>query len=344
MQLKPEQLRGHLAGGRLMPIYVVTGDEPLQIKETGDAIRNATRDQGFSVRELFEVNAAFDWAALSASADALSLFGDQRLFDLRIPNGKPGKEGGKALAAYAANPPPDTLLLVTLPKLEKAQRGTKWFTALEKAGVVITLWPMEARAYAGWLQRRAAAAGMVPDRDALAFLAGQTEGNLLAAAQEIEKLVLLHGAGPVSLAQMAASVAGSARYNVFELVDSALRGTARQSLRVFQGLRGEGTPAPVVLWALVRELRLLEALATAAESGGSPQAVFAAHRIWESRKALLAQGARRQRAAGWRSLIRLCALADRAIKGQDKADPWSLLEDIVLGMAAGRAAPAALAG
>lgn len=336
MQLKPEQLGRHLASGPSLPVYVVTGDEPLQVKEAGDTIRESARVNGFSERQVFDVQQGFDWAQLAAAADALSLFAEKRLMDVRIPGGKPGTDGSQALVAYMERPAPDTVLLITLPKLDRSQRGTKWFKAIDKAGAVVTVWPVTPRALPVWLQHRARAAGLELDADTAAFLAGQTEGNLLAAAQEIDKLALLHGAGRISVEQAAASVAASARYNVFELVDSALQGGVAHSLRMLQGLRGEGTPEPVVLWALARELRLLEAVAHAAESGGNPAKALAEHRVWESRKGLVSQGARRHRAAGWRRLVSLCSQADRAIKGQAAVETWQLLEDIVACMASGR--------
>jgi len=336
MQLKPEQLPRQLEAGLTAPVYLVTGDEPLQVKEAADAIRAVARAQGVTERQVFDVEKGFKWSELNAAADALSLFSEQRLLEFRVPGGKPGTEGSKAIVEYLARPAPDTVLLLTLPKLDKGQRASKWVKAIDKAGVVVTVWPVPAQALAGWLQRRARTAGLELEPDAAAFLAAQTEGNLLAAAQEIEKLLLIHGKGRMGIEQAAASVAASARYNVFELMDSALRGALVHSLKMLHGLRGEGTPEPVVLWALARELRLLEAVAVAVESGGNPGRALAEHRVWESRKALVAQGARRHRAAGWRHLVRLCALADRAIKGQAVADTWQLLENIVVAMASGR--------
>lgn len=335
MQIKPDRLADQLSAGNLLPVYLVTGDEPLQAQEAADAIRKAARAAGFSDRQVFEAQKGFSWDSLAAEADALSLFADRRLFDLRIPGGKPGKEGGAALTAYAANPPPDTLLLVSLPKLDRSQRNTKWFKSLEGIGAVVSIWPVEPRALPTWLRQRARKHGLDLEADALSFLAGQTEGNLLAAAQEIEKLTLLHEGGRIDLESVAASVAGSARYNVFELVDSALGGNAARTLGILAGLRSEGTPPLVVLWSLTRELRVLEAVARALESGLDSGRVLAAHRVWDRRKSLVGQGARRQSAAGWQRLLRTCARTDRASKGRDVADPWQLLEDVVAGMSLG---------
>lgn len=344
MQLRSEHLSAHLEQASLAPIYLLSGDEPLQITEAADAIRQAARTQGFADRQVFDAQPGFDWNRLIAEADALSLFSERRLFDLRIPGGKPGNQGGQALLDYVARLPGDTLLLLTLPKLERTQRSSKWFKAIDEVGVVVSVWPVETSALPGWLKFRARSAGLDLEPDALAFLAAQTEGNLLAAAQEIDKLLLLHGPGAISLEQTAASVGGSARYSVFNLVDSALRGASDHSLRMLHGLRGEGTPAPVVLWSLIRELRVLEAVAVALESRVNPGSALAAHHVWDKRKGLVTQAARRLQATGWRRLVSLCALADRAIKGRSVRDPWQLLEDIVTGLAGAGGATPALAG
>ena len=343
MQLKADQLPGHFSKGTLAPVYVVSGDEPLQVKEASDAIRAEARRQGFTERQVMEVGRDFDWNQLAAEVDALSLFADKRLFDLRIPGGKPGAEGARALAQYVERATPDNLLLVILPKLDRSQRSAKWFAALEKAGVVVTIWPVDRHGLAGWLRRRAAAQGLTLDAEAAAFIAGQTEGNLLAAAQEIDKLRLLTGGGNLGMPEVAASVSGSARYNVYELADAMLGGETAQSLRMLSGMRAEGTAAPVVLWVLAKELRALEGIAAALAAGDNPGRAMQAQGVWKSRQPLVSKAARRAPPARWRRLLGLCALADLAIKGQAAADPWVVMEDVVLAAsgARGRIASAA---
>lgn len=329
MQLRADQLSAHLAKGALAPVYLLTGDEPLQIQECGDAIRSAAKEQGFGERQVLEADAKYDWSRLGAEADALSLFADKRLFDLRVPGGKLGRDGGAALLNYLERPAPDTLLLVTLPKLERSQRNAKWFNAMANAGIVVSIWPLERAALPSWLQRRGRDQGLALDAEAASFLAAQTEGNLLAAAQEIDKLALLSGGGRVDLPQVAASVSGSARYNVFELADTMLRADVPQALRMLQGLKAEGTAAPVVLWALARELRVLEGVSAALSSGADPAAAIVARGMWKNRQPMLVKAARRLGAADWRRLVAACAQVDRAIKGQEKADPWLLMEDML---------------
>ncbi|MEN8175323.1 MAG: DNA polymerase III subunit delta [Pseudomonadota bacterium] len=330
MRLDPDQLPGHLERGPLAPLYLLSGDEPLQLQEARDRLLKAARDQGFSDIQRLEADRGFDWSRLAAEANALSLFAERRLIDLAIPSGKPGTEGGRALSDYCTSPPPDTLLMVRMPKLDKAQRSTKWFKAVDRLGVTLSVWPVDARALPGWLERRARARGMRLDKDAAAFLASQVEGNLLAAAQELEKLLLLQGPTKVSVEQVAASVGGSARYNVFDLADSALGGDAPRVVRILAGLRAEGTPGPVVLWSLARDARVLGHLTAALESGMPAGRALAAQHVWEQRRKPYVDTQRRLGAAGCAQLIHDCAAIDRALKGQGAGEPWQMLEDSLL--------------
>ncbi|WP_457669894.1 DNA polymerase III subunit delta, partial [Thiolapillus sp.] len=251
MRLRLEQLESHLAG-ELAPVYVVTGDEPLQLGETADAIRAAARQAGYLSREIFEADARFDWNRLAEEASALSLFAEQKIIDLRLPSGKPGTVGGKALVSYCENLPQDTLLLLTLPKLPLT---SKWMKALDKAGVVIQVWPVDERQLSRWVQQRMRMAGLQAEPGVAEMLAEQTEGNLLAARQEIEKLALLFGHEKITQEQAAAALSDSSRFDVYALVDAALAGKAQRCTRIIAGLRAEGVPLPVVLWALAREVR-----------------------------------------------------------------------------------------
>ncbi|MCB1761018.1 MAG: DNA polymerase III subunit delta [Gammaproteobacteria bacterium] len=333
MRIPAKQLDGQLQRG-LAPLYLVSGDEPLQLGETLDAIRREALRQGYGSREVLDVDQHFDWNRLAAEADALSLFAERRVIDLRIPSGKPGNEGSKALLEYAQRPPEDTLLLLTLPKLDRSQQSSKWFKALDRLGVVIQIWPIELAQLPGWIEQRMRSAGLQPERGVAAMLAESVEGNLLAARQEIEKLLLLFGSSPIDQQRLSESVADSARFDIFGLVDSALDGDIGRSLRMLNGLRAEGTPEPLVLWALTRELRLLCSLAWELRRGRSArQAVAARREVWEKRKPLVAKGLQRLAPAQWRQLLRQCGETDQAIKGFSKADPWLLLQRIVTGMA-----------
>jgi len=344
MRLRLEELSRHLQG-QLAPVYLISGDEPLQLGETADAVRAAARAAGYGTREVFEANAQFDWGALAAEANALSLFAEQKIIDLRIPSGKPGREGGAALAEYAGNPPPDTLLLITLPKLDKSQQNTKWFKALEKLGVVIQVWPVKIDELPRWVGQRMRAAGLEPAPEVTQLLADRAEGNLLAARQEIEKLLLLNGPGPVNLEQFAAAVSDSARYDVFDLVDSALAGDAVRSLRILAGLQGEGVAAQLVLWALAREIRALARMAADAKrSGNLGQAISAVRPpIWDNRKPLIRGALQRLGPKAWASLLVRCQQIDATIKSRDSSDAWRQFEILLMNMA-GHRLPAARAG
>jgi len=333
MRVASNQLQAQLQKG-LAPVYLLSGDEPLQMSEAADSIRRQAQSRGFSGREILEVDARFDWSRLMAEADSLSLFAEQRIIDLRIASGKPGNEGSKALSDYAARLPQDVLLLVTLPKLEKSQAASKWFKALDKAGVTVQIWPVDASRLQPWITQRMRAAGLTPAADVVPMLAERIEGNMLAARQEIEKLLLLYGPGVINPEQLAESVADSARYDVFGLIDAALAGKISRCIRMLNGLQAEGTPEPVVLWALTRELRLLVSLAGEISRGrNAQQAVGSRREVWEKRKPLVIKGLQRLKPHQWRQLLQLCGQADRAIKGQDSTDPWLLMRDIVARMA-----------
>ena len=314
MQLRYDQLAAQLAKG-LAPIYVVIGDEPLQHVEAADTIRRTARERGFGSREVFDAGSDFGWNRLSESADSLSLFAEQRLVDLRLPSGKPGREGGAALTAWAERPPEDTVLLLTLPKLEQQARRGRWFSALEKAGVVVQVWPIDADRLPQWLQQRMQAKGLQPTREAVALLAARVEGNLLAAAQEIDKLLLLGGPGTVDADRVAEVVADSSRWSVFDLSDALLAGSTARVGRIVAGLYGEGTPEPVIVWALQRELALLADGAERVAAGMPAARAADAVGVWKRRQRPFAQALGRLDVAGWQRLCARAARLERLAKG-----------------------------
>ena len=333
MRLRNDQLAASLQRD-LAPIYLISGDEPLQMREASDEIRAAARAQGYSEREVLDQGAGFDWAALNVAAESLSLFGERRVLELRLSSARIGNEGAKALNAYAERPAEETLLLITLPKLERAQANSQWLKRLEQVGVVVQIWPVEGARLSPWIEQRLRRAGLVPEAGVVEMLADRVEGNLLAASQEIEKLLLLHGAGVITLQQLAESVADSARFDVYGLVDTLLSGEAAKGLRMLQSLKAEGVATPVVLWAMSREVRSLAGMAYEIEQGRNADQVMGAYRVWEKRKPLLRRGLR-QRASHWRRLLTQCARTDRAIKGLEADDPWLLLEDVAIGLSGG---------
>lgn len=332
MQIKPGQLNSHLRT-QLAPLYFISGDEPLRIMEAADAVRAAARAQDYDERDVLTVQAGFDWGSLMSGAGNLSLFSQRRIIDLRLPGGKPGDAGSRALRAYAQQPPQDTLLLITAGKLDSSARKGKWVQALDQAGVVVFVWPLGAREFTDWVRERMHTRGLEPTRDAVALLADRVEGNLLACVQEIDKLYLLHGAGPVDAEAVNQMVVDSARFDVYGLVDSALAGDGARSARILQGLRAEGIAAPVVLWALAREIRQLLGMAGALARGQAVAAVLARFRVWQVRKSLLAGVLQRLSQAQCNMLLRKCAVIDRIIKGQAAGNPWDELLQLTLMLA-----------
>jgi DNA polymerase-3 subunit delta len=330
-QLRADQLTAHLQRS-LAPVYFIHGDETLLVNECADAVRAAARSQGYNERQVFSAEAGFDWNSLLAASDSLSLFAERRILELRLPSGKPGKEGTQILRDYAERPAPDTLLLIISGKLESAARRGKWVLALEQAGVAIAVWPVEAAQLPAWIDRRMRAHGMRASRDALQLIAERVEGNLLAAAQEIEKLYLLHGAAELDVDGVAELVADSARYDVFGLVDAALAGDAAHALRILAGLRAEGVDPVLVLWALAREIRTLAQMTRELQGSGLAQ-VLAAYRVWDKRKPLLSAALQRIRGRQWWQLLQRCARLDRVVKGRAAGSAWDELLQLILSLA-----------
>ena len=329
MKLRPEQLHQHLRNG-LSPVYLVTGDEPLQLLEAADDIRRSAREHGYSERQVMEAGTGFDWNSLGQEADALSLFAELRVLDLRIPSGKPGREGGQAICDYLERPADDTLLLVTMPKLDASQQRSKWFRAIENKGAVIQVWPVPAAQMPGWIKNRAQHHGLQLSFDAIQLLAQHTEGNLLAAAQELDKLRLNYGVGNLGVDQVMESVSGHAHFTVFELVDAALAGDATRGIRILRSLQAEGTPLPVVLWALGREIQLLAEICEAMQQRQQLAGIFRQHRVWQKRQQPVTDCAHRNSLASFHRLVSLLARIDDAIKGGSGIDPWTMIEQAVL--------------
>ncbi len=329
MRIKPEQLSSALQKG-LMPVYFISGDEPLQLGEMADAVRLAARKAGYANREIISVETGFEWNQLAFTADSLSIFADKKIIDLRLPSGTPGTDGAKALIAYCGHLPEDTVLLITAGKLASGALKSRWLEALDKHGVVIQVWPLEGQDLIRWLQQRMQQRGLSADTDGLRLLASRIEGNLLAAAQEIEKLYVLYGSGHLSQKQIFEVVADSSRYDVFKLMDSVLSAGVNRIVKILSGLRDEGIAAPVVLWALTREARSLIKIKLALAGGQSRELVFKNNQIWDKRKQLVSHALNRLSDSDLTDILVLSAKADRQIKGQQPGDAWETLRAICL--------------
>ncbi|MCK5831176.1 MAG: DNA polymerase III subunit delta [Methylococcales bacterium] len=325
MRLKLGQLEGALKN-KLAAIYLVTGDEPLQVGEAADAIRLAVKKEDYLTREVLSTDTSgFDWNELGQTADSFSIFADKKLIDLRIPSGKPGKEGAKALVRYCQSLPEDTILLITSSKLDKSSLNTKWFKAIEQAGIVIQIWPLDGADLIQWLQQRAQKRGLQIEIDGIKALASRVEGNLLAASQEIEKLFILHGNSAISMQSVEDAVADSARFDVFKLTDCVLSGRVTRAIKILNGLKAEGIVAPVIVWALAREIRLLINITMDLKQGQNKQTVFKNHRLWDKRQQLISSALSRMKIKQLQEALVLSSQADRQIKGQEAGDCWETL-------------------
>ncbi|MBL4867576.1 MAG: DNA polymerase III subunit delta [Pseudomonadales bacterium] len=331
MKLRPDQLDNH-AQKNLLPVYLISGDVPLIQQEVCDKLRGAANSQGYTERELFSVEKGFDWNNLIQSASSISLFGDRKIIELRMPTGKPGDAGSKALQAYLVDPSPDNILIITTGKLDAASQRGKWFKTIDKMGAFIPIWPVDAKQLPQWVNQRMRSIGLEPVRQAVQVLAERVEGNLLAASQEIEKLHVLKGNGPISAKDIEFSVADSARYDVFGLVDAALEGNAQRSLKILDGLKDEGTDATVVLWAFTRELRTLYAMTQQKEKGIAIGKIIQEYRIWQNRKKPVEACLQRNNSQLLGQLIQKATEVDHSIKGLKTASPWDGLRDIALGL------------
>ena len=333
MQLKPPQLADHLSQ-HLAPCYLISGDEPLIVQECADAIRTAARAAGCAERQRITISSKDDWLELGHTAGSLSLFADRKLIEVQLPSGKPGTEGSKAIQEYLAGDQEDVLLIVS-GRIDKQSQKSKWYVALDQAGVVLPVWPISPAELPGWIAARMKTAGLTADNDAVTLLAERLEGNLLAASQEIEKLRLLHGEQTITSELVADTVSDNARYDAFRLVDVALSGDGRGAVRTLRGLRAEAIQPPVLLWALSREVRLLADLKREIAGGTPVNAALNQRGVWRNRQALVRSAMNR---LGGRDLAEMQALsfhADGASKGFMQGEPWSLLERLVVVMAQG---------
>ncbi len=340
MDLRYRDLASHLERS-LAPIYVVHGDEPLFAIETGDAIRAAARRAGASERELLVAEPGFKWDAFTATNANMGLFGERKLVDLRIPSGKPGVEGAKALEAYAGRPNSDDVLLVTLPRLDRAAQSSAWFTALANAGVAVAVYPLDRGELPAWIAARLARQKQRVSADTLAFLAERCEGNLLAARQEIEKLGLLLPEGELAHEDVEHAVADVARYDVFELSEAWLAGDAARAMRILSALQAEGEGLPLLVWQLTEDVHALASVLAATAAGVPLQAAVRNARVWGKRQSALERAARRIKAQDVAPLLAALARLDALSKGLGSGNAWDDLAAIALTLAGKSAHPLA---
>ena len=331
MKLTPDSLSSHLKQ-HLLPAYLISGDEPLLTGEAADAVRARARTAGFTEREVHFLERGSDWDDVRASAGNLSLFGSRRLLEVRLPSGRPGVAGNNALLSLLERDDPDTLLLVLTPRLDRDAQAAQWLRVLDSRGGWVQVWPVEAGKLVGWLRGRCRHLELDIGEEALALIAERTEGNLLAAHQELEKLRLLAPTGTLTPETVLAAVADSARFDVFRLSEAVLEGEAARALRVLAGLRSEGTEPTLVLWALTKALRDLWGEVSSPAGGSS--------RGWQRQAAALQKAVRRAPRLSFRTLTLRAARADRMIKGRLQGDPWDEMALLASDICARPAVPA----
>ncbi|MEO8746818.1 MAG: DNA polymerase III subunit delta [Rhodanobacter sp.] len=312
-----------LAADALAPVYLLAG-VPLLVIEAADGLRARARELGYDEREVLDVGQHFDWDDLARAAAGMSLFATRRLLDLRLPAGRPGVEGAKAITAFCADPPADVTLLVTALEWSRKHDGA-WSRKLDAVGVMVVFNPPQGGDWPAWIGARLASRGLSATREAIALLAERAEGNLLAAAQEIDKLAMLHGAGRLDVSEMEALVADSARFDVFKLTDAALAGEAARALRILAVLRAEGDELLALMGWLVNQLQLALRLAIAPDLDSQMRA----EHVFAARENLFRQALRRAPSEHWLRCLRRAGRIDRMVKGRELGDPWREAERLV---------------
>ena len=327
MKIKSSQLIAHLKRQGVAPLYLLTGDEPLQMMESADILRDFARTQGYTDRVILTVETGFSWDSLGQYADNFSLFASKCFLDIRLGSKSPGNEGTKALLPYCQNPSATTTVLLTTNKLDGSKQKTKWFKALDQAGVVIQVFPLILSELPAWIGQRMSQYGLVASHDVINMIAERSEGHLLACSQEIEKLHLLYGSGKIEMDQVLESVANNARFDLFNWVDTVLAGDVRRCVRQLKSMQGEGIEAILVLWALNREIRNLCHITYALEKRQARAQVFKTFRIWSTRQNIVSNAIKRYpQPKMWRFFLEKTVQIDRIVKGMGEGNAWDELQ------------------
>ena len=336
MFLKYEALESHLQKG-LAPLYILTGDEHLLLLEAADMIRHAARMHDFTERDVLTVERNFKWGQLQASNNAMSLFGDKKLIELRIPTGRPGRDGSTALQEYVAEPNTDNITLITLPKLDWTTQKSAWVAALQKNGVYIDVPTIDISRLGNWISSRLAKQKQSVDKQGIDFLIDRVEGNLLAAHQEIQKLALLYPEGELSFDEVCSSVLNVARYDVFKLTEAMLGGNRARFIKMVEGLKGEGEPLPLILWAVTDEIRTLLKYKMAMEEGQPFSTISKNLRLRGPREKIIQSTVNRLDKKDLQKALQQTAQIDKIIKGLRSDtmmdDAWDALTQLGLSIA-----------
>jgi DNA polymerase-3 subunit delta len=335
MKIYADKLSPHLSRigeGSDPSVHVVAGDEPLLVQESSDAIRHRFRQAGYE-REIFHVDGNFKWEDFLFSANSMSLFAEQKLLEVRIPGGKPGDAGSRALLQFLQEQQEGVSLLLVMPRIDAPAQRSKWFKALDAAGLVVQVYPIERSRLPGWVNSRFRQVGLKASREAVEALTDRIEGNLLAAVQEIERLRLVIDGDTVELSNVVDSVANASRYDVFALTDAAVAQDVSRTLRVIQGLRTEGAELLMLIAMLAREIRSLASMRQDIDQGQGIDTVVNKHRVWNKRQPIVKKCLSRLQTADLAGLEQQVARIDRMVKGMEPGDPWIVLTDLLMGLA-----------
>ena len=329
MNVRPDQLQSMIAN-TIYPVYMVSGDEPLQQMESLDLIRSFLRQQDYSEREVLDVDAQFDWSSLMEAAASMSLFATRRIIELRLPSAKPGRQGSQILKDFLIQAPEDTVLIINAGKIDANAKKSAWYKAIENKGLLIQCWPVAVEKLSYWLKQRFKLRGMDADNEVLAYISQHVEGNLLAADQEIEKLSLLLKPGKITYADVAETVSSQSRYSVFELVDVLLSGNSSRVIKIITGLKAEGIVPVVVNWALAKDIRLLS---QAALDSSSADFVLKRSGVWQSRTVLFKSCLSRHSPRTFQVMLKRCSYIDAVSKGLLNANAWDEIETLCVRLA-----------
>ena len=332
VKISGDNLAANLAR-QLQTIYLVSGDEPLLVNEAADAVRATARKQGFVERELHVVERGFDWQGLIAGTRSMSLFADRKIVEIRMANAAPGEQGADAIVELAGQPSPDTLVLIITGKLDGRTQGSRWVSAVEKSGVLVQIWPIDLPRLPAWIRERLGRHKLQADAAAASLLAERVEGNLLAAHLEIEKLALLLPQGAVTAETIVDAVADSARFDVLQLGEAAMRGQTARALRILEGLRGEDVEPTLILWAVNKDLQWIARARSLMRKGQSAESAMNALYVWRPRQAAMGQALSRMNGHTLRNLVLDAERVDKTIKGVVKGDAWLELERLVARLA-----------
>lgn len=329
MKINPGQL-GQALEKSLAPVYLVSGDEPLLVQEACDQVRARAREAGFNDRQVYHADQHLNWGALRDELGAMSLFAERRRIEIHLPTGKLG-DGRDVIEHALTQPADDILLLLISTRLDAAETRRKWYKQLQKTGVHVTVWPVDADKFAGWLQQRARSRGLTLTQGALNLLAERLEGNLLAASQELDRLSLLAAEKTINEDVVEAAVQYSARFNIFEVISDLLAGRAPHASKVITTLQQEGESPLGLLAVLVRDINMTLELQQAMKRREVPATFLKKHGVFQPQRArAIEQAARRLRPPTLHQALTLCSEADRAAKGYGDLSPWHHLSDLAV--------------